>query len=54
MKTDNFSMSEIQVTQLLPSGKYRANVNITDAQRKTLLITQYFFSVSDNRVERFW
>lgn len=54
VRNDNFSMGEIAVTQFMPSGKYRANANLTDKHRKPLLMIQFFVTVSDIRVERFW
>lgn len=55
VKADNISMVDFPVEQLFPAGRYRVDINITDGTKKKLLVkSQFFLSVSDHRVERFW
>lgn len=51
-KINSISDRELQFEPLVPSGRYRIDVNVTNENRKIpLFIGQVFFSVSDHRIE---
>lgn len=53
-KADNISTSRFKTQQILPSGKFCLDVNLTNGYRKNVLATaQLFGSISDHRVEQF-
>lgn len=50
LKLNNFLLIE----QLLPSGKYRGEINLTRGYKKEpIAIVKFFFSISDNRIDKF-
>lgn len=52
VKFNNLSTSNFPVEPLIPSGKYRIDVNVTNPTRKTVFATgSIYLSVSDRRVE---
>lgn len=53
IKAKNFSIHTIPVEPLIPSGRYRLDINVTDGSRKLLVFSgKLFFSVSDHRIEQ--
>lgn len=51
-KFDNISVQQFAFPQLVPSGRYRLNVNLTESDRsKVLGGCVLYVSVSDHRVE---
>lgn len=54
IKINNISMSQFPLEPLMPSGQYRLDFNVTEGNRShVLFIAKIFFSISDNRIERF-
>lgn len=54
IRTDNLTTNDFPIEQLFPSGKYRIDVHFTDGNKSNVLVkSQYFFSISDYRIERF-
>lgn len=52
VKTDNISLDKFTTEPLLPSGRYRLDVNFTEGKKgNVLLMAKMFVSVSDHRVE---
>lgn len=55
VKIDNISANNFLIEQFLPAGKFRLDINITNSHKGAALVMgSLFFSVSDNRVEKFW
>lgn len=49
-KIDNISTNHFPIEYLLPSGRYRVDLNVTEGDRKTVLVmAQLFLSISDHR-----
>lgn len=54
VKVDNISASLFQLEHLIPSGRYRIDVTMTDGTKTHDMIKgSLYLSVSDSRVERF-
>lgn len=55
MKFENISLnSRFPLTQIVPSGRYRVEVNFTEGDRSTIISgKRYYFSISDNRIGQF-
>lgn len=54
LKVDNISTDNFPIEQLFPAGRYRLDANITEGNKKNVLIKgQLFFSISDHRLEKF-
>lgn len=54
LRFDNVSTSMFGFDQILPSGRFRVDTNITDSTRKIVIVKLFsFVSVSDSRVELF-
>lgn len=54
LKFDNVSVNTFSIEQLLPSGRFRIDGNVTDPTRKIVVASgSIFLSISDHRVERF-
>lgn len=54
VKIDNISIQQFPIEPLLPSGRYRMDIDITEANRKTtIFVSQVFFSISDHRIEQY-
>lgn len=53
IKVKNISVSQIPFEPLIPSGRYRMDINITNENRQIpIFVGKLFFSVSDHRIER--
>lgn len=53
LKVKNFSIHTLPFEPLIPSGRYRLDINVTDGSRKlTVFMGKLFFSVSDHRIEQ--
>lgn len=51
-KTNNISINTFEFPQLVPSGRYRVDFNLTEGDRKRILIHgKLYFSISDHRIE---
>lgn len=51
IKLNNFLLIE----QFLPSGQYRTDLNVSRSYKgESIGFGKFFFSISDNRVEKFW
>ena len=54
LKIDNISMDKFPLEPLLPSGRYRFDVNLTEANKiDAVFMGKLFFTVSDHRIEQF-
>lgn len=54
LKVDNVSIHNFPMEPLVPAGRFRLDVNVTDGTKKHVLaITHLYISVSDHRVEQF-
>lgn len=54
LKLNNISMDKFPLEPLLPSGRYRFDVNLTDANKIDVVVMgKLFFTVSDHRIEQF-
>lgn len=54
LKADNISIKQFPIEPLLPSGRYRMDINITEGNRKTsIFVGKVFFSISDHRIEQY-
>lgn len=54
IKMKNVSWETFPMPQMIPSGRYRLDVNVTEANRKNVIVqSMVYFSVSDNRVDQF-
>lgn len=52
LQHNNFSISTIPLVPLVPAGRYRLDINITDGSHKQIyLIGKLFFEVADDRIE---
>lgn len=52
-RISNISLDQFDLPSLIPAGKYRIDVNITEKNRKNvILVTQTYATVSDNRIEQ--
>lgn len=55
MKADNMSIHEFAIPQIVPAGRYRIDLNITEGYfGKTLVDAKIYGSISDHRVEVVW
>lgn len=52
VKNNNLSISNIPFEPLLPSGRYRIDINLTDQFDETIFSGKLFGSVSDHRIEQ--
>lgn len=53
LKLNNISIEHFVIEPLMPSGRYRADLNITGPNRRNvLLLSKIFFSISDHRIEQ--
>lgn len=51
-KADNISVQRFVIPQIVPAGRYKVEVNITEGDRKTSVVgLTMFFSISDHRIE---
>ncbi|XP_037024080.1 uncharacterized protein LOC119065978 [Bradysia coprophila] len=51
-KADNVSAQEFAFPEIMPAGRYRVDINVTEGGRKSLLLgATVYFSVSDHRIE---
>lgn len=49
----NLSLNQFDLPSLIPAGKYRIDVNITENNRKNvILLTRTYVNVPDNRIEQ--
>lgn len=54
LKINNVSIDKFPIEPLLPSGRYRMDVNFTEGNRKkTYVESKFFFSISDHRIEQY-
>lgn len=55
VKTNNISLDNFVMEPLLPSGRYRLDVNFTEGNkaRTVMFMAKMFVSVSDHRVETY-
>lgn len=53
-KVDNISVNILNFGQLLPAGRYRVELNVTEGYKGLLLgMSKLYFSISDRRVTQF-
>lgn len=51
-KVANISMSNFPIPPIMPSGRYRVDVELTESDRKNVLASaQFYSSISDHRIE---
>lgn len=51
-KVDNISINAFPLPPIMPSGRYRVDVEVTEKDRRNILASaQFFFSISDHRIE---
>lgn len=44
----------IMMEQLMPSGRYRVDLNVTEGiHQDAFITTKFYFGISDNRIEQF-
>ena len=54
MRVNNISLDNFPFKDLFPSGRYRLDVNLTEANReKVLVMAKLYLAVSDHRIEQF-
>lgn len=54
MKVDRIPVDSLIVLPFMPAGRYRVDLNVTEGYKKdSFMINKLFFSISDNRIERF-
>ena len=54
LKIDNISMDKFPLEPLLPSGRYRFDVNLTEANRKNVIATgKLYLGDSGHRIEQY-
>lgn len=54
VRAARFPISSIEIPQLLPAGRYRLDIILFEGDRKSIIYgINLFFSISDNRIERF-
>lgn len=54
IKVDRIPINSLVMLPFMPSGRYRVDLNVTNGyNKKPFMITKFFFSISDNRVEQF-
>lgn len=55
IKVDKMPVNRLIIMeQFMPSGRYRVDINIAVGYRKeSFMLTKFFFTISDNRIERF-
>lgn len=54
LNIDSISQDYFAIPPMVPSGRYRMDLNVTEADRNNVIVaSKLFFAVSDHRVEQF-
>lgn len=54
LKINNISVDHFPLEPLMPSGRYRLDINITESDKKTSIFSaKLYMSVSDHRIEQY-
>ena len=54
LKVNNVSVDRFPLEQFIPSGRYRADLNVTEENKENVIfMAKLYWAVSDHRIEQF-